>query len=143
MKDNYYSIPIIDVKTPTKYPIDYKNVEYNDFALFILKTPAVYSRSVQPICLPQQYEDFSNQKATAAGWGMTNITLLLSPVLRKVELSVIPRPDYRCKMLTTLITKNKNGEPQDPCSGDSGTQKTYDGNFLVKDFAPPPLFRIA
>ena len=121
--------PIAAVKTPTLIPIK-GDKEFNDFAIFILKYPAVYSKVVRPICLPQQYEESYNKKATVVGWGMFKTGSKLSPFLKKVELKISPPEDDQCKLISTIISKNKNGEPQDPCSGDSGNEKR--GSHIFK-----------
>ena len=118
MLESYYSIPIIDVKIPTLFPNT--GAEFNDFAIFILKTPAVYSRNVQPICLPEPYEEFFNERAITAGWGMYKFNSSLSSVPKKVTLTTSPTANFQCKLIPTLITKTHHGEWQDPCSGDSG-----------------------
>ena len=117
-KESYYSIPIVAAKTPTLNTI--RDKEFNDFAIFILKYPAVYSKVVQPICLPQQYEEFYSKKATVVGWGMFKTGSTNSPFLNKVELKISPPVDDNCRLISTIISTNKNGEPQDPCLGDSG-----------------------
>ena len=48
-----------------------------------------------------------------------------SPVLREVDLTVSSYKYKHKKMFGTLVKKNKDGEPMDPCSGDSGGPLMY------------------
>ena len=91
-KESYYSIPIAAVKTPSFIPKK-GDKEFDDFVIFILKYPAVYSKVVRPICLPQQYEESYNKKATVVGWGMFRTGSTKSPFLNKVELKISPPVD--------------------------------------------------
>jgi hypothetical protein len=119
---SYYTIPIIDVKYPPKQKLTEKNYASHDLALGILKEPAVFSRTVRPICLPQQNAEFVDKIATAAGWGRfetPDVSRQQSPYLKKVELRVSKTRFKHWKMFGTVLRKLK-GYYQDPCAGDSG-----------------------
>ena len=115
----YDSIPIIDVRHPGKPVID-DTLESHDMALFILKYPVRYSKNVFPICLPQQFQDFSMQRAVTVGWGMYAINSSHSREPRQVELKIAPQI-AQCKLMSTIVGVSSLGLPQDPCTGDSGT----------------------
>ena len=119
---SYYTIPIIDVKYPPNQKLDKSDDNSHDLAMLILKEPAVFSQNVRPICLPNPNEDFSEQKATAAGWGRTatpDVSKRQSKVLKSVKLTVSTKKYKHEKMFGTRLLKVQN-EYQDPCSGDSG-----------------------
>ena len=61
----YYTIPIIEAKYPShgKHVFTLGQYDSHDFVLFVLKTPAKLSDTVQPICLPRQGQDFSGEEA--------------------------------------------------------------------------------
>merc|ERR1719244_1446170 len=114
----YDSIPIIDVRHPRRPAIQDK-LESHDMALFILKHPVRYSNKVRPVCLPQQFQDFSRQRAVTVGWGMYAINSTHSREPRQVELNIAPQR-AQCKLMSTIVGISSLGLPQDPCSGDSG-----------------------
>ena len=117
----YYTIPIIDAKYPSdKFFISQYNRDYDthDFVIFVLKCPAKFSRTVQPLCLPRQDQDFSGVEAVAAGWGLTE-SKKPSSVLRAVNLTV--DKEYKhFNFFGTKLEKNSEGVWKSACSGDSG-----------------------
>ena len=127
-KDLYYTIPFIDVLYPNHGDQIFKRGDYHshDLAILVLKFPARLSRNVQPICLPEQDQDFSGMTAEAAGWGRfaaPNVSTKNSHKLRTVRLTVSNKKYKHYNFFGTKLKKNKKGEYQDPCSGDSGTMK--------------------
>ena len=58
------------------------------------------------------YEESYNKKATVVGWGLFKTGSGLSPFLKKVELTVSPPKNDQCKLISTIVSKNKNGEPK-------------------------------
>ena len=119
----YYTIPIIQVKTPPHVWFTFRDKESHDFALLILKEPVKFSRRVNPICLPHPNQDFGGKKALAAGWGRTDkhsVNPRQSLMLQKVWLTVSTKKYKHKKMFGTVVSK-KDNIYQDPCSGDSGT----------------------
>ena len=115
----YYSIPVIDTKYPRRGRND-NPLESHDFVLMILQYPVRFSENVAPICLPTQNQEFKNEIATTAGWGMYELRSPQSPTLLKVDLVVSPLKYQFCKMFGTQVIRNKLGIVRDPCSGDSG-----------------------
>ena len=118
----YYSIPIIDVKSPKRRSANDEDWDFHDFALFILKHPATFSQQVSPICLPYQGQEFYNRKVTVAGWGMYGPDSAESRKLRIVDLLVSTDNRRQCKMFRSEIHTNWYGVPKDTCAGDSGTK---------------------
>ena len=47
----------------------------NDFAIFKLASPVIFSDSVAPICLPSATTDYDNKVATVSGWGTAFATM--------------------------------------------------------------------
>ena len=88
---SYYTIPIIDVKYPPNQKLKDKDDNSHDFAMLILKEPAVLSRNVRTICLPNPNEDFSEQQATAAGWGKC-LGRVPGPVFRRLRYCLLTHP---------------------------------------------------
>ena len=120
---DFYSIPIVYIKTPKS------GYQKDDVAILILKSPAKFSERVQPICLPEQDQVFSDVRAVTAGWGRTGRSSTRPPDLRKVTLTVVDKKDLNYgrykNMLDTKLVKNKDGKYKDPCRGDSGILKLY------------------
>ena len=117
----YYAIPIIDVKYPAHQGL-WRDHKSHDFAMLVLKEPAMFSKNIKPICLPKQDEESGGKFAIAAGWGRTarpDVDTRQSPVLKSVKLMVSQKKYMHSKMFGTKLCK-KQGEFQDPCSGDSG-----------------------
>jgi len=118
-------IPIIKALYPPNAPLQTGwrgDNDSHDFLIYVLKTPAVYTNKVSPICLPQPNAEFGGQKAIAAGWGRTKprwISTSHSRKLKSVELTVSPRR-FRHKLMFGTNVEKINGVYQDPCAGDSG-----------------------
>jgi len=130
--NNYYTIPIIDVKYPPNAPLKHSDYDSHDFALLVLKHPAKFSPNVSPICLPQKDEEFSGKVATAAGWGRwttPEISRKQSPLLQSVDLKVSNKKFKHKKLFGTELKRmrDKYGKKSygDACSGDSGGPLMY------------------
>jgi len=127
---DYYTIPIIEAKYPNHGKQVFTPGQYDshDFVIFVLKTPARLSSTVQPICLPVQGQDFSGEVAIAAGWGMTTtpqVSPHQSPVLMAVNLTVDDKKYKHYNFFGTRLEKNLRGVYKDPCRGDSGGPLMY------------------
>jgi len=124
---SYYTIPIIDVKYPPNQLFRLGTYDSHDFAVLVLSTPAQFSPTIQPICLPQQGQDFSGVTAVAAGWGRyasPDISKSQSTFLRAVSLPVSSKKYKHFNFFGTKTVKI-GGIYQDPCSGDSGGPLMY------------------
>ena len=112
----YYTIPVVDVRHPNKARLTF-NLESHDFAMLILKKPAIFSPKVCPICLPHENANFDGLPAVSAGWGLTGTKY--SPVLKMVNL-LVSRKKYAHKYVFGTILYHDDGTYHDPCAGDSG-----------------------
>ena len=105
----YYTIPIIQVKTPPHVWFTFRDKESHDFALLILKEPVKFSRRVNPICLPHPNQDFGGKKALAAGWGRTDkhsVNPRQSLMLQKVWLTVSTKK-YKIRKCLVLLFQRR------------------------------------
>ena len=119
LKD-YYTIPVVEVRSPPNAGITGYDNDSHDFAMAILKHPAKYSEYVSPICLPHPNAWYGREWVKAAGWGKTNaVSKHQSTRLKAVWLQVNPKLYKHRFMFGTFLTQ-KNNTYQDPCSGDSG-----------------------
>ena len=119
----YNTIPIVDVKYPENAGFYVGNFDSHDFAIYILKYPAKFSRTIQPICLPEPMEEFYGKDAVVAGWGRYTTPLFSnsqSKPLRSVKLKVDLKRYKHFNFFGTKLEKNKAGLIKDACSGDSG-----------------------
>ena len=124
-RHKYYSIPIIDVKYPENQNYDEDNFKTHDFAMLVLKGPAIFSPKIKPICLPKQNQEFGGKTATAAGFGMTASADYQNTDLRKVDLEVSTKKYEHTKMLGIMLESARNQFNnelifKDTCAGDSG-----------------------
>ena len=120
--EDYKTIPIIKALYPPHAGVRKHEYDSHDFVLFVLSSPAKYSTTVSPICLPRSNAEYSGAKAVAAGWGRTHkpsISPWPSPVLKAVRLTV-SRKKYKHKKIFGTILSKKEDLYQDPCAGDSG-----------------------
>jgi hypothetical protein len=96
----------------------------SDTALLHLATPLVFSRNVQPVCLPWKYRnaDFTGATVTATGWGTTAFGGGISNVLREVDLPILAQDQcqryYPTGLTNNMICTYSPGK--DTCQGDSG-----------------------
>ena len=119
---NYYTIPVVEVRSPPNAWLTHDDFDSHDFAMAILKHPAKYDDYVRPICLPHLNAEHGGKFATAAGWGKTDrpsISRHQSPRLKSVRLEVDSWKYMHTLMFGTLLSKKYN-KYQDPYSGDSG-----------------------
>lgn len=70
---------------------------HNNVALLILNEEADLNKHINPICLPSADDNFDGMRCMVSGWGKDNFKPdgKYSEVLKKVELSVVPRKE--CK----------------------------------------------
>ena len=65
----------------------YDSITYeNDIAIIQLKKPAIFDKSVWPICLPDEEETFESYRATVIGWGTIYYGGPVSPILQEVNI---------------------------------------------------------
>ncbi|XP_053680635.1 inactive CLIP domain-containing serine protease A8-like [Anopheles nili] len=116
----------------------------NDIAVAVLKRPVEYSAHIRPICLPQRSDVFDGKRCIATGWGKDVRTKNYAPVMKSIEMPVVPRK--RCKVLLRVATANSNFElfdyticaggvvDEDTCDKDGGSPlacPTDDGSYVL------------
>ncbi|NXO42382.1 TMPS9 protease, partial [Locustella ochotensis] len=101
------------------YSLDY------DVALLELSTPVTFSRTIRPICLPDNSHVFhEGARCFITGWGSTKEGGLMSKHLQKAAVNMIG--DQACKKFYPVQISSRMlcaGFPQgtvDSCSGDAG-----------------------
>ncbi|XP_045141867.1 prostasin isoform X1 [Echinops telfairi] len=81
-----------------------------DIALFRLKRPVAFSRSIRPICLPAANASFPNgHHCTVTGWGHVapSVSLTAPRPLQQLEVPLISRETCNCLY-------NINSKPEEP-----------------------------
>uniref|UniRef100_A0A182PJH1 Peptidase S1 domain-containing protein n=1 Tax=Anopheles epiroticus TaxID=199890 RepID=A0A182PJH1_9DIPT len=116
----------------------------NDIALAVLKRNVIYTEHIRPICLPGPKDAFDNQRCIATGWGLDVRTEQRAPLMKRIELPVVPR--HRCQVLYRVAETNYEfqlhrsamcaggEEGVDTCDGDGGSPlacQKEDGTFVV------------
>ncbi|KAM6976949.1 trypsin [Aplochiton taeniatus] len=106
----------------------------NDIMMIKLSEPARINVNVQPVQLPAddlpELPGYST--CTVSGWGVTRIyDYYLSPVLRAVDVQVIPYCNYYYWGMITpnMMCAGSTFGGKDSCQGDSGGPLTCNGNF--------------
>ena len=108
------------------------NVEH-DIVLFKMHEPVEFSLHILPICL-QQSEDLPTQKAIATGWGKTENTTGMSPVLLRVSLNNLPisscqnyyenEDEFEGTDFSNIVCAGSD-QVKDTCLGNSGSPLQY------------------
>ena len=133
-KNNTLSIPIIDVRFPPYAEVNKTDFKTHDLAIQVLKDPLPYSSKIRPICLPDPGEEFYGLSVMTAGWGQDpSKGKKQSSVLKAVKLKVSEKRYKHTKLIGTELSKNKEGEYKDPCSGDSGIR--HFNSVIINDGA--------
>ncbi|XP_058123689.1 phenoloxidase-activating enzyme-like [Anopheles coustani] len=101
----------------------------NDIALLALKTRVLYQVHIQPICLPQETDEFDGERCISNGWG--SVEGSYARIMKKISLPVIPRA--RCQRMIQFAGLGPHyrlpegficagGEADvDTCKGDGGS----------------------
>ncbi|CAO1392324.1 unnamed protein product [Diamesa tonsa] len=116
-----------------KYPKYRSGYVDHDIVLFKMNKPVTLSLHILPICL-QQTEDVPTVKAIATGWGRTENTTGMSPVLMKVTLDYLPisscqsyfenEDAFEGTDFSNIVCAGSE-KPKDTCDGDSGSPLQY------------------
>ncbi|KFB34778.1 AGAP010730-PA-like protein [Anopheles sinensis] len=61
----------------------------NDIALLALKTRVQYQVHIQPICLPEETDEFDGERCISNGWG--SVEGSYARIMKKISLPVVPR----------------------------------------------------
>lgn len=118
-------LELSDVTMHPKYDTDATTY---DHALLKLKTPLNFSgadNAVMPICLPTKNQEFDGETCTASGWGFTKDDGKISPILKKVDLPIVPfeecNEDYEGQVdKNTMVCAGYEEGGKGTCYGDSG-----------------------
>ncbi|XP_054634349.1 trypsin I-P1-like isoform X2 [Dunckerocampus dactyliophorus] len=96
----------------------------NDIMLIKLSEPAQLNTNVQPAKLPDvNSSPLQDGVCIVSGWGMTSLySFILSPVLRAVDVTVIPYCTYYYGGMITsnMLCAGSQMGGKDSCQGDSG-----------------------
>ncbi|XP_023327401.1 salivary plasminogen activator alpha 1 [Eurytemora carolleeae] len=123
--DGETSDKIYDIKRLVVHERYDPNTYNNDIALIKLSVPAIFNKSVWPICLPEEDKVYENYRAYVVGWGTIYFGGPVSPTLQEVNIRVwedeVCRRNYR--VMERNITENMicaGDADKDACQGDSG-----------------------
>ncbi|PNF38228.1 hypothetical protein B7P43_G12389 [Cryptotermes secundus] len=110
----------------------------NDIALLHLDEPVAFSRSIQPVCLPDPGEMYTGRRSEVVGWGITAFPMgEPSPVLQKLEVDTLS--NYQCSRIIEEpiglgMLCAAPSSLQGTCFGDSGgplTTEDPDGSHVL------------
>ncbi|XP_063065560.1 trypsin I-P1-like [Engraulis encrasicolus] len=115
------------------YQYNYRTFN-NDIMLIKLSRPAILNAYVQPAYVPSESdpEVTGGSTCTVSGWGVTRIySYYLSPVLRAVDVSIIPACYYYYywRITDNMICAGSPFGGKDSCQGDSGGPLVCSGRF--------------
>lgn len=113
----------------------------NDIGLVKLSSPVVYSKQINPACLPLRFpttQDFNGKMATVTGWGTTAYQGFVSDILQEITLPVLGNSQCNTfasvtgKLTANMFCTYEAGK--DSCQGDSGGPLVYEEagrNYLI------------
>jgi len=128
-------------KVTGKYSVKYhpaydSQTTENDIAIIKLDTPINFTSTIQPACLPKEYETVAdNADAIVAGWGLTreggadtsNVLMQVGvPTINSRECATMYKAARIDISSTAMICAGYKTGGKDACQGDSG------GPFIVK-----------
>lgn len=121
---------LVEISEVTIHPKRNADTENYDYAILKLETPLDFGgadSALMPVCLPDENQSFQGQTCTATGWGFTKDKGEISPVLRKVDLPILPfeqcKKDYKGDatiVKKTMICAGYEEGGKATCEGDSG-----------------------
>ncbi|KAJ8246650.1 hypothetical protein GJAV_G00253900 [Gymnothorax javanicus] len=128
-------VPVSEVIAHAQYSVASGD---SDIALLRLGEPVVFSEAVAPVCLPEhsfsQRELFAVRFSTLSGWGGLTTggnappprpAPLPSPVLRRLEVPLIPAPECGLRsgvnLTASMFCAGYMQGPQPSCRGDDGS----------------------
>ncbi|KAA0197131.1 hypothetical protein HAZT_HAZT008994 [Hyalella azteca] len=124
------SVEPISIKAMHIAPLYDDDTLTDDLALVKLATPVVFNETVQPICLPERYEDFIGQLASVTGWGYTTPDAKdYNDILQQTQVEVLPqrscasildRQMDAIERRKGIICAGFEDGRSDACKGDSG-----------------------
>uniref|UniRef100_A0AB38ZEU1 Venom S1 protease 41 n=1 Tax=Oncocephalus sp. TaxID=2944721 RepID=A0AB38ZEU1_9HEMI len=97
----------------------------NDIAVLVLAEKVTFNQFIGPICLPTEKKDLDHKYVRIIGWGSMNQDGDNSPVLKKVDLRVVPLKTCSYNYAGQVDPAADNqictfGRRKGSCQGDSG-----------------------
>ncbi|XP_052891165.1 inactive CLIP domain-containing serine protease A8-like [Anopheles moucheti] len=114
----------------------------NDIALVVLKDTVLYSEHIRPLCLPNALDSFDGKRCIATGWGLDIRTEQPAPIMKRMELNVIPREHcrtmfwnqgFKFELHSSFMCVEPAGE-QNSCFKDGGSPlacQREDGSYVM------------
>uniref|UniRef100_A0A1B0ADI6 Peptidase S1 domain-containing protein n=1 Tax=Glossina pallidipes TaxID=7398 RepID=A0A1B0ADI6_GLOPL len=138
--------PYVDISVDRVFPHDSFNMSVNgirfDVALLRLSSSVTYTDFIRPICLPLndslQSLDFVGYSLIIAGWGHYNSENVMSNVLQKATVNVVPhrKCDLQFRKYYIALSKQEICAEGtgiiDTCLGDSGGPLMYEDYGMHK-----------
>nr|ASN76825.1 prophenoloxidase activating factor 2 [Octodonta nipae] len=101
----------------------------NDVALLILEKPFRLTRNVIPTCLPNKGARFDYQRCLTMGWGKNSHKRgTYQPVLKKLELPIVPREKCLKVLQSTILGTFFNLHESFICAGGEALKDTCKGD---------------
>ncbi|XP_013791170.2 testisin-like [Limulus polyphemus] len=118
----------------------YRNYD-NDIAMMRLKEPVELNDYVQPVCLPDKFDQFEGSECYATGWGKVDFDKKGSPILQKVKVEVFDNSicskvyseQFKIPILQWHLCAGTLAGGKGTCHGDSGgpLQCKKDGKWYL------------
>lgn len=137
----------LNIAQTIKHPQFTNAVKYYDIALLRLERDVEFNQYIRPACLAETFDDASQGKALASGWGQTAFRGRQANVLMKVILEIFTRDEcnatYRNEARSSQLNKGIV-DAQQFCAGSHNEKKdtcqVWDNIFV--DFYDFRSFRI-
>uniref|UniRef100_A0A1A9WS69 Peptidase S1 domain-containing protein n=1 Tax=Glossina brevipalpis TaxID=37001 RepID=A0A1A9WS69_9MUSC len=137
----YVDISVDRVLMHNSFNISLNGVRF-DIALLRLSSSVTYTDFIKPICLPLNDSlrslDFIDYSLIVAGWGHYNSENVMSSILQKATLNVVPHRKCNLQFRKYYITLSKDeicaegSGIVDTCFGDSGGPLMYEDYGMGK-----------
>nr|QHB21576.1 venom S1 protease 33 [Platymeris rhadamanthus] len=116
---------IIDVRRIIEHQNFHRVTLVNDIAILVLQEKVTFNKFIGPICLPTERKNLDHKYVRIIGWGSINNDGENSPVLKKVNLRVVPLKtcsyNYAGQVNAAAATQICTfGRRKGSCQGDSG-----------------------
>uniref|UniRef100_A0A671NE15 trypsin n=1 Tax=Sinocyclocheilus anshuiensis TaxID=1608454 RepID=A0A671NE15_9TELE len=119
-------------KVLVNYMYSYRTFD-SDIMLLKLEKPAELNANIQPAVLPTSLAPLQGGTVcTVSGWGVTQVySYYLSPVLRAVDVQIIPQCQYYYyyRITNNMVCAGSPLGGKDSCQGDSGGPLICNGYF--------------
>lgn len=109
---------------PEYHPLSLRN----DIALVKLERDVHYREHIRPICLPNPGDVFDGQRCVSTGWGVDVRINDFAPVLKRVDLPIVPRQNCVRKLRATRLGPFFQLHHSVLCAGGEAGADTCDGD---------------